>query len=216
MTRAPASLAPSTNEQLLALVAKHDERALAELYERLGRASYGVALRVVCDRALAEDAVQEAFLTVWRAAGGFAPDRSAATWILTLVHRRAVDIVRREERVRRGSVVYASPGPQAGEPGEGVDASTRAQSVRAALEMLPARQRQAIELAYYSGFTVSEIAERLGESPGAVKKRLSAGLGRLAFLLDRDGEALARGARGDRRGDVGRRRGPASVSGRSA
>ena len=88
-----------SDEALVALVARSDENALAELYDRHGRVAFGLALRVLRDRNLAEDAVQEAFLAVWRTAGSFMPERAkASTWILMLVHRRAVDAVRREER----------------------------------------------------------------------------------------------------------------------
>jgi RNA polymerase sigma-70 factor (ECF subfamily) len=94
-------LAHLSDEALVALVARADEEALAELYDRYGRVAFGLALRVLRDRALAEDAVQEGFLTIWRTAGRFVPERSkASTWILTLVHRRAVDRVRREVRRR--------------------------------------------------------------------------------------------------------------------
>src|SRR4029077_4255695 len=89
------------DEALLALVAREDEEALAQLYDRYSRVAYGLALRVVRDPALAEDAVQDAFLTLWRTAAGFRSDRAKpSTWILTLVHRRAVDVVRCEERRR--------------------------------------------------------------------------------------------------------------------
>ena len=88
-----------SDEALVALVARDDEDALAELYDRVGRAAYGLALRVLRDERHAEDAVQEAFLQVWRSAATFTPERAkASTWILTLVHRRAVDLVRREQR----------------------------------------------------------------------------------------------------------------------
>ncbi len=90
-----------SDEALVALVARADENALAELYDRVGRIAYGLALRVLRDDRLAEDAVQEGFLTVWRTAAAFRAERAkASTWILTLVHRRAVDLVRREERRR--------------------------------------------------------------------------------------------------------------------
>src|SRR5919198_197889 len=91
-------LAHLSDEALVALAARMDDLALAELYDRFGHAAYGLALRIVRDPALAEDAVQEAFLTLWRSASRFVPERAkASTWILTLVHRRAVDIVRREQ-----------------------------------------------------------------------------------------------------------------------
>ena len=89
-------LAHLSDEALVALVARADAEALAELYDRFGRVAYGLALRIVRDPGLAEDAVQEGFLAVWRSAGRFVAERAkASTWILTLVHRRAVDFVRR-------------------------------------------------------------------------------------------------------------------------
>ena len=94
-------LAHLSDEAVVALTARSDEVALAELYDRFGRTAYGLALRVVRDESLAEDAVQEAFLAIWRGASRFIPERAkASTWILTLVHRRAVDLVRREQRRR--------------------------------------------------------------------------------------------------------------------
>src|SRR6266508_1339147 len=86
-----------SDEALVALVARGDESALAELYDRVGKVAYGLAFRVLRDERLAEDAVQEGFLALWRTADRFMPERAkASTWLLTLVHRRAVDLVRRE------------------------------------------------------------------------------------------------------------------------
>ena len=94
-------LAHLSDEAVLALIARGDDQALAELYRRFGRLAYGLALRILRDDALAQDAVQEAFLGVWRAADRFVAERAKpSTWLLTLVHRRAVDLVRREERRR--------------------------------------------------------------------------------------------------------------------
>src|SRR5213078_679052 len=113
MSRAFAHL---SDEAVVALVARSDDQALAELYDRFGRVAYGLALRILRDEALAEDAVQEAFLTAWRAADTFMPERAkASTWLLTLVHRRAVDLVRREER-RRTEPIEAA-GERADETG---------------------------------------------------------------------------------------------------
>src|SRR2546427_2071001 len=104
-------LAHLSDEAVVALAARSDEAALAELYDRFGRVAYGLALRMLRDRALAEDAVQEGFLAVWRNAHRFVPERAkASTWILTLVHRRTVDIVRREER-RRADALELAPEP---------------------------------------------------------------------------------------------------------
>jgi RNA polymerase sigma-70 factor (ECF subfamily) len=176
-----------SDEALLALASRADENALGELYDRYGRVAYGLALRIVRDRALAEDAVQEAFLAVWRSAGAFLAEQGKpSTWILTLVHRRAVDIVRREERRR------ADPLDDAEQPtGEATDeeAWLRAQRqvVQEALRKLPPEQREAIELAYYGGFTQSELAERLGLPLGTIKSRMFAGLKRLRELLAESG-----------------------------
>src|SRR2546421_10057994 len=95
----PRSFAHLSDEAVVALIARSDDEALAELYDRFGRVAYGMALRVLRDEKLAEDAVQEGFLAAWRNADRFMPERAkASTWLLTFVHRRAVDIVRREAR----------------------------------------------------------------------------------------------------------------------
>src|SRR3954452_16166095 len=95
----PRALAHLSDEAVVALCARSDEVALAELYDRFGGVAYGLARRILRDDLLAEDAVQEAFLAIWRGAARFVPERGkASTWILTLVHRRAVDLVRREQR----------------------------------------------------------------------------------------------------------------------
>ena len=95
------SFAHLSDEAVVAMVARSDDTALAELYDRFGRVAYGLALRILRDEKLAEDAVQEGFLTAWRNADRFVPERGkASTWLLTLVHRRAVDLVRKEDRRR--------------------------------------------------------------------------------------------------------------------
>jgi RNA polymerase sigma factor (sigma-70 family) len=176
-------LAHLSDEALLALCSRGDEAALGEVYDRYGRVAYGLALRIVRDRALAEDAVQEAFLAVWRSAGAFLAEQGKpSTWILTFVHRRAVDLVRREQRRR------AEPLDDVAQPaGESTDeeAWLRAQRqvVQGALRKLPPEQREAIELAYYGGLTQSELAERLGLPLGTIKSRMFAGLKRLRELL---------------------------------
>jgi RNA polymerase sigma-70 factor (ECF subfamily) len=104
-----------SDEALVALTGRGDDRALAELYDRHGRVAFGLALRVLRESALAEDAVQEAFLAVWRGAAGYLAERgSARTWLLTLVHRRAVDLVRREAR-RRADTLDRAPERRSGE-----------------------------------------------------------------------------------------------------
>jgi len=179
-------LAHLSDEALVAIVARGDESALAELYDRVGRVAYGLAFRVLRDDRLAEDAVQDAFLAVWRTAGAFRAERAkASTWILTLVHRRAVDVVRREERRRTEPLDEATRDAATSESAEDEAwLGFERQRVQGALKQLPDTQREAIELAYYGGYSQSELAERLGLPLGTIKSRMFAGLARLRELLD--------------------------------
>jgi RNA polymerase sigma-70 factor (ECF subfamily) len=178
-------LAHLSDEALVALAARSEQSALAELYDRFGRPAYGLALRSLRDESLAEDAVQDAFLAVWRTAPRFLPERGkASTWILTLVHRRAVDLVRREERRRTDTLdTDAEPGDRSLPVEEEAWLRLQRERVQTALRQLPDQQREAIELAYYGGFTQSELAERLGQPLGTIKSRMFLGLGRLRELL---------------------------------
>jgi len=174
------------DEALLALAAREDEEALAQLYDRYSRVAYGLALRIVRDQALAEDAVQEAFVTLWRSAGSFRAEKAKpSTWILTLVHRRAVDVVRREERRRAAPLVDGMEGPdeRALPADEEIELNDRRRLVQEALRQLPDDQREALELAYYGGLTQSELAERLSVPLGTIKSRMFTGLRRLRDLL---------------------------------
>src|SRR3989441_10921199 len=133
----PRDLAHLSDEALVALVARSDEVALGELYDRFGRVAYGLARRILRDDALAEDAVQEGFLAAWRSAARFVPERAkASTWLLTLVHRRAVDLVRREERRRAESLDEALE-PAGGATDEAVWLRFERERVQAALRRLP-------------------------------------------------------------------------------
>jgi RNA polymerase sigma-70 factor (ECF subfamily) len=186
--RQSRDLAHLSDEALLSLVASSDDAALGELYDRFGGVAYGLALRILRDESLAQDAVQEAFLGVWRTADRFLAERaSARTWVLTLVHRRAVDLVRREDR-RRGEPLEGAPEPAAGETVE-EQATVRFQRrvVQEALLQLTPEQREALELGYYGGLTQSELAERLDQPLGTVKSRMFTGLTRLRELLAQAG-----------------------------
>jgi RNA polymerase sigma factor (sigma-70 family) len=148
----PRSFAHLSDEAVVALVARSDEEALAELYDRFGRVAYGLALRVLRDDKLAEDAVQEGFLAAWRNADRFMPERAkASTWLLTFVHRRAVDLVRREDR-RRSEPLPESLEPRPTDSAED-DAWLRfeRERVQAALRQLPDQQREPHELANNGG-----------------------------------------------------------------
>jgi RNA polymerase sigma-70 factor (ECF subfamily) len=178
-------LAHLSDEALIALVARRDDAALAALYDRFGRVAYGLALRVVRDRSLAEDAVQEAFMTVWRTADRYVAERSkVSSWILTFVHRRSVDLVRHEERRRTDR--YETPPEDALAPAPDEEAwlRLRREKVQDALRQLTDQQRETLELAYFGGFTQSELADRLGLPLGTIKSRMFTALARLRELLD--------------------------------
>jgi RNA polymerase sigma factor (sigma-70 family) len=182
------SFAHLSDEAVVALVARSDDTALAELYDRFGRVAYGVALRILRDEKLAEDAVQEGFLAAWRSAGRFMPERGkASTWILTLVHRRAVDLVRREDRRRADALTDDVEGAPSGSAEDDAWLRFERERVQAALKLLPDQQREALELAYYGGFSQSELAERLGQPVGTIKSRMFTGLARLRELLAEPG-----------------------------
>jgi RNA polymerase sigma-70 factor (ECF subfamily) len=181
------------DDALVGLVARGDEQALAALYDRYGALAYGVARRIVRDPQLAEDAVQEGFVNVWRTAKSFRPDRSrAASWILMLVHRRAVDIVRREERRGTDSLDIDDAPDIAASPGEGGDVAGSAlgqlqrEWAQRILAKLPDQQREALELAFYGGYTQSELAERLGVPLGTIKSRMFTGMARLRELMEEE------------------------------
>ena len=180
-----------SDEALVALVARGDEPALGELYDRVGRIAYGIAFRVLRDDRLAEDAVQEGFLAVWRSAATFRAERAkASTWIVTLVHRRAVDLVRREERRRTEPLDLEqrdAPDPVGSAEDEAWLGFER-ERVQRLLRMLPDTQREALELAYYGGYSQAELAERLGVPLGTIKSRMFAGLSRLRELLQDEAE----------------------------
>jgi len=177
-----------SDEALVALVARGGADALGELYDRVGRVAYGIAFRILRDERLAEDAVQEGFLAVWRSASTFRAERAkASTWVVTLVHRRAVDIVRREER-RRAEPLDPAEGRETPDPAGSAEDEAwlgfERERVLVALAALPDAQREALELAYYGGYLQSELAETLGVPLGTIKSRMFAGLARLRELLD--------------------------------
>ncbi len=184
-------LAHLSDEALVALAGRADKGALAELYDRHGRVAYGMALRIVRDESLAEDAVQDGFMAVWKEAARYVPARGkASSWIFTLIHRRAVDIVRREER-RRTDVLEPADAPSDEQTDELAWLRLQRERVQDALRQLPDQQREALELAYYGGFTQAELADRLGQPLGTIKSRMFAGLSRLRELLEEPSEETA-------------------------
>lgn len=173
-------------------VTARDRSAFDELYQRYARSAYGVALRVTAQDLIAQEVVQDAFLALWRAPEAFDPARGGfRTFFLSLVHHRAVDAVRREERLRRRTERAANLEPATGEdPAEDVveDAylRVRRKEVRAALTTLPPAQRQVLEMAYFEGMTQARIAEVLAIPLGTVKTRTLAAMRKLRDSLGED------------------------------
>ena len=173
--------------QLVELVAQQDAGALEALYDRYGRAAYSLARRILTEETLAQDVVQEVFLSLWRDARRFDAGRgTVATYLLSMTHHRAVDVVRREENLRRWRTsderLELAPDPKARVEDE-VEASERRTEVRAALKDLPEPQRQALLLAYFGGYTQREVAALVGVPLGTVKTRMAAGMRKMKEAL---------------------------------
>jgi RNA polymerase sigma-70 factor, ECF subfamily len=169
-----------------------DRGAFDELYRRYAPSAYGLAYRLTGQQILAQDVVHDAFLALWRAPEAYDPARGAfRTFFLSLVHHRAVDTVRREERLRKRTERAANLEPVVGEDvAEAVvdEASlgVRRKEVREALGTLPPEQRQVLEMAYFQGYTQVMIAEELGIPVGTVKTRTLAAMRKLRRALYRE------------------------------
>src|SRR5262245_24697145 len=161
-----------------------DETALADLYDRYAGFVYALALRTLADRHAAEDVTQEVFVSLWEHPERIQPGRGTLRGFLgTLTHRRAVDIIRREEARKRRE---ERAGPEAAPPpdmAESVIRSDTSGRVRQALERLPEAQRRALELAYFHGHTYRQVAVALGIPEGTAKSRLRLALARIAEIL---------------------------------
>ena len=177
------------DEALVQRIAGGDQQALGELYDRYGRPAYSLARRICADDGIAEDVVQEVFLAFWRDPTRFDAARgSFGTWLLTLVHHKSVDAVRRESAIRRRTVPASEDGEEwSAPPGPGADQAALgkvvAGQVRDALGGLPVEQRQALALAYYGGYTQREVAALTGVPLGTVKSRMFTGVQRLRSVL---------------------------------
>jgi RNA polymerase sigma-70 factor (ECF subfamily) len=166
-----------------------DPGAFEELYRRYAPGAYGLALRVTGQELLAQEVVHDAFLALWRTPEAFDPARGAfRSFFLSLVHHRAVDTVRREERLRRRTERAMNLGEATGEDvAEGVVEeawlTTRRKEVREALLALPDEQRKVLEMAYFGGRTQAEIAAELAIPIGTVKTRTLSAMRKLRTLL---------------------------------
>jgi RNA polymerase sigma-70 factor (ECF subfamily) len=180
-----AAMAPDaqTDEELLERVARdRDQAAFAVLYERYSRAVYSLVIRILRDRHTGEDVAQEAFAAVWRAAAGYHRGRgSAAGWMFAIARNAAIDAGRARIPLVVGEFPdRPDPAPL---PDAQVIADLEAFRVHVAVDSLPPREREVIELAYFTGLAQSEIAEELDLPLGTVKTRTRTALARMAPML---------------------------------
>jgi RNA polymerase sigma-70 factor (ECF subfamily) len=178
----PEPTAGASDGELLARVADRDREAFEVLYHRYVRSVFGLALRRLRDRQRAEDAVQETFAAIWRSAASYKPERGpAAPWLYAIARNAIVDRFRThvDTTGEIPEIVSADPGPA-----DAAESSFVSWRVHRALEELPPREREVVELAYWSGLSQSEVAEYLHIPLGTVKTRTRSALARLADVLE--------------------------------
>lgn len=171
---------------LLVRIASGDQTAFAELYDMLSSRVFGLILRVLVNRSQSEEVLQEVFLEIWQSASRFAPNRGQGrTWVMTIAHRRAVDRVRASQSsadrdVRAG---LRDIGVAHDTVSEQVELGIEGEKVVAALSGLPDAQRETLVLAYYGGYSQSEISALVGAPLGTIKTRMRDGLTRLRMAM---------------------------------
>ena len=187
LTVVTPELPDARDRDLLSRVGRGDEEAFRGLFRRYAPTAIALAERIVRRMHLAEETVQEAFLALWRNPDGYDPERgSVRAWLLSTVHHRAVDLVRREEAQRRRAleaVPEREEPDHAAEVVEEIGARAERASVREALQQLPPDQREVIELMYFGGRSQSQIAQELDLPLGTVKSRTLLGMRRLRAAL---------------------------------
>ena len=182
-----------TDEELMAAIANGSESALELLYERYNRYAFSLAYRMLHDATAAEDIVQEAFLALWRKADTYQQQHgSVRGWLQAIVHHRAIDKIRASaHRDQQYTPLQADkeqdPASTEPEPWEQAWHGEQSRLIRAALDQIPAEQRQVIELAYFGGYTHAEISEQWNIPLGTVKGRMRLGLQKLKQILQNDG-----------------------------
>ena len=181
----PPGDGPTDVDALVSRVARADASAFEALYDELSSAVFGLARRVVRDPARAEDVTQEVFLEVWRKAARFDSTLGKAkTWVMTIAHRRAVDAVRRNESQKRQDEKTAPEQVSHDEPADSLIAAEEQGAVRECLETLTDLQLEAVRLAYFNGYTYTEVATLLDKPLPTIKTRMRDGLIRLRDCLE--------------------------------
>lgn len=180
------------DQSLIRLIARSQERALSELYDRFSRLVYSIALNAVGDPAIAEEITQDVFIRIWDHAGTYQAEKSkVVTWMASITRYRSIDVLRRQNVRPEGHSVPWEIEPSANEMSsinveETVEISQIRRRVRQAISLLPEEQRQALAYAYFQGYTHREIAEALGEPLGTIKTRIRLAMQKLRQLLEQD------------------------------
>ena len=182
----------ASDDSLIAALAARDLTALAALYDRYGRIAYALAYRILGEPEAAEDVVHDGFISAWRGATSYRSERgNVRGWLLSIVHHRAVDVLRRKTTFRPAPLEIAEQRPADDDTAEEATRNVEHATVRAALEALPQAQRRTIELAYFGGYTHVELAQIMGVPLGTVKGRMRIGLAKLRRALERETSAEA-------------------------
>jgi RNA polymerase sigma-70 factor, ECF subfamily len=180
------------DETLIRLIAQSQEQALAQLYDRYHRLIFSLALAIVNDRATAEEITLDVFMRVWQKAGTYRAEQAkVSTWLTHIARHHAIDVLRRRAARVDHSAVYweesifhiESSGP---DPQESAELSLRRERIHTALAKLPPEQKQALILAYFGGYTQSQIAELLAQPLGTIKTRLRLALQKLREFLKQE------------------------------
>jgi RNA polymerase sigma-70 factor (ECF subfamily) len=186
----PVDDARQTDAALIALIAQARPEALAQLYDRYRRLVYSIALAIVGEQATAEEITLDVFVRVWEKAESYQAERAkVSTWLIHITRNHAIDVWRRRKTRREAAAppwneaAYPAVGLQAADPQDVVELSQRQARVRAAVSQLSTEQRQALELAFFRGYTHRQIAEALAQPLGTVKTRIRLALHKLRDLL---------------------------------
>jgi RNA polymerase sigma-70 factor (ECF subfamily) len=167
-------------KRLIEGLLRNDSETIAAIYDAHSGIAYGLAARLLGMNQEAEDVVQESFLALWRQAERLDPSRGIRSYLLTIVHNKAVDRVRRRGRRNETLLDPMAPLPATGgDPVESAERLADRESVRGALQGLPEEQRRTVEMTYFNGLTINEVAARMGVPAGTVKSRLRLALGHL-------------------------------------
>jgi len=173
------------DDVLMAALAAHDLSGLSGLYDRYGRLAYALAYRILGESEAAEDVVHDAYISAWRGAQTYRRERgNPRGWLLSIVHHRAVDVLRRKTTFRPAPLEVAEQRAADEDTALMAERNVEQQTVREALQTLPEAQRRTIELAYFGGYTHVELAELMGVPLGTVKGRMRIGLQKMRRALD--------------------------------